>query len=166
MSSDNPFEVSSDSYNDKSGVDRDASSAEVSRRTVDMLKQTEPWVRLIGVLMWIGVVLMAIGTAAGIVFGITADAGLVAIIPGLLYGFVTVIYWMLAKSLTGYAKKISTLAKSESVVDLEDALEAQKTFWKIAGIMTLVTLVIYLVVLVAVFADVGIPVGFGGGFGG
>lgn len=154
--SDNPFEVTSDSYGDRSGTDRDASAAEVSRRTIDLLVQTKPWVRLIGVLMWIGVVLAAIATAfliAGAVFA-GAEPGL--LFMGLAYAFGTFVYWLMAKSLTGYAKKIDNLTRSESVADLEDAMEAQKVFWKTAGIITVVTLIIYIVILIAVAAGVAL----------
>lgn len=166
MSSDNPFEVSSDSYNDRSGVDRDASSAEVSGRTIDMLKQTGPWVRLIGLLMWIGVVFMAIATIFIIGASVLAGAGPEGMIGGLVmgvfYGFLTFVYWLMAKSLTGYSKRINALTASESVIDLEDAMEAQKTFWKTAGIVTAVTLIIYIVILVVMAAGFALlPAGFG-----
>ena len=91
MSNDNPFEVSSGSYGDRSGVDRDASSAEVSRRTIELLNQTRPWVQLIGVLMWIGVVLMALVTiflVGAALMGGGLGGGLVI---GLLYGFITAV---------------------------------------------------------------------------
>ncbi len=148
MSNDNPFEVSSDSYGDRSDVDRDASSAEVSSRTIEILNQTRPWVQLIGVLMWIGVVFMALATiflVGAALMGGGVGGGLVI---GLLYGFITAVYWFMAKSLTGYASRINKLSASESVRDLEDALEAQKSFWKTIGIITLVTIAIYLVMIV------------------
>ena len=144
------------SYGDRSGVDRDASSAEVSRRTIELLNQTRPWVQLIGVLMWIGVVLMALVTiflVGAALMGGGLGGGLVI---GLLYGFITAVYWFMAKSLTGYAKRINALSASESVRDLEDALEAQKNFWKTVGIITLVTILIYIVAIVLMIAGVGI----------
>jgi ABC-type multidrug transport system fused ATPase/permease subunit len=128
MSNDNPFEVSSDSYGDRSEADRDASSAEVSSRTIELLNQTRPWVQLIGVLMWIGVVFMALATI--FLVGASLMGGGVAggLIIGAVYGFMTFVYWFMAKSLTGYAKRINALSASESLRDLEDALEAQKNF--------------------------------------
>jgi amino acid transporter len=78
------------------------------------------------------------------------------LVIGLLYGFITAVYWFMAKSLTGYAKRINALSASESVRDLEDALEAQKNFWKTVGIITLVTILIYIVAIVLMIAGVGI----------
>jgi hypothetical protein len=155
MSSDNPFEVSSDSYGDRSGVDRDASTAEVSSRTIELLNQTRPWVQLIGVLMWIGVVFAALGTL-GVTFMALRAGGIVpGLIGGGLYGFFTFVYWLMAKSLTGYAKRINNLNSSESIRDLEDALEAQKVFWKTVGIVTLVTILIYIGMIVLFFLGMG-----------
>ena len=156
MSNDNPFEVSSDSYGDRSGVDRDASTAEVSSRTIELLNQTRPWVQLIGVLMWIGVVFATIATIGLIGVALFAGGFGPGLFMGVLYGFVTFVYWFMAKSLTGYAKRINNLNASESVRDLEDALEAQKNFWKTVGIITLVTILIYIVAIVLMIAGVGL----------
>ena len=156
MSNDNPFEVSSESYGDRSGVDRDASSAEVSRRTIELLNQTRPWVQLIGVLTWIGVVCAALATIALVGLALAAGGVGPGLLMGALYGFITFIYWFIAKSLTGYASRINSLSASGSVRDLEDALEAQKNFWKTVGIITLVTILIYIVMIVLMVLGVAV----------
>jgi hypothetical protein len=155
MSNDNPFEVSSESYGDRSGVDRDTSSAEVSRRTIELLNQTRPWVQLIGVLTWIGVVIAALATIALVGLALAAGGIGPRLLMGVLYGFITFIYWFIAKSLTGYASRINRLSASESVRDLEDALESQKNFWKTVGILTLVMILIYIVMIVLFFLGIG-----------
>lgn len=156
MSSDNPFEVSSQSYGDRSGADRDASAAEVSARTLEMLTQTRPWVRLMGVLLWIGVVLLALGTVATFFLALAAGGGGEMLIIALVYIFMTVIYGMLARSLTTYASRITALGISERIRDLEDALEAQMNFWRLIGIITLVILIIYLVLILLMVAGVAV----------
>ena len=130
MSGDNPFEVSSDGYGDRSGYDRGVVTAEVSTRTIELLNQTRPWVSLIGILAWIGTALL--------VFVILGSAGmaLAAGQPGMMlsagvYLIMALIYGYIAKSLTGYARRISRLNVSERVEDLEDALESQKNFWNL-----------------------------------
>lgn len=155
MSSDNPFEVSSDTYGDRSGRDRDASSAEVSARTLDMLNQTRPWVQFLGILTWISVILGGLIGGFGVIAILMAGGAGAALFQGLFLGIFLVIYGTFAKSLTGYAKSINKLNASESVADLEDALESQKTFWRLAGIITLVVLVIYLVMILLFVAGVG-----------
>jgi amino acid transporter len=111
-------------------------------------------VQLIGVLMWIGVVIAAVVTVGLVGIALFAGGFGPGLFMGILYGFFTFVYWFMAKSLTGYAKRINNLSASESVRDLEDALEAQKNFWKTVGIITLVTILIYIVLIVLMFAGV------------
>jgi hypothetical protein len=149
MSGDNPFEVSTSAIGDRSPRERDVMSAEVTTRTIEMLSQTRPWVQLIGVLLWIVTVILGIVSIVTIVLGFMArDANAVLVGMGIGYLIGTLIYWALAKSLTSYASRINALKASESVGDLEDALEAQKAFWRLAGIITVVTLLIYVVIFV------------------
>lgn len=153
MSGDNPFEVSSDGYGDRSGYDRGVVTAEVSTRTIELLNQTRPWVSLIGILAWIGTALLVI-----VILG-SAGMALAAGQPGMMliavmYVIMALIYGYIAKSLTGYAKRISRLNISERVEDLEDALEAQKNFWKAIGIITLLVILMYVGLLLLAFAGV------------
>jgi len=134
-------------------MDRDASFAEVSRRTVEMLSQTRPWVRLIGVLLWIGVVFLVLGALFMVIAGVAAQGAVIAVGLGLVYGVTAIIYGYFAKLLTAYAACISSLEASETVDDLEAALEVQKNFWRLAGIITVAFLLIYLFIIV--FAILG-----------
>ena len=149
MSGDNPFGVSSDSYGDRSGRERSPVVAEVSPRTIEMLNQTRPWVQLMGVLLWIGTVLMGLGSIA-VVFAALMSGQEIMVVVGALYVVGAIVYGVLAKSLTGYASRINSLRASERVDDLEDALESQKTFCKVCGIITLIGIVIYLLGIVLV----------------
>ena len=163
MSGDNPFEVSSDAYGDRSGFDRGTVTAEVSTRTIELLNQTRPWVSLMGVLLWIGTVLMAIGSAFAVIAGLAAgQVGMVFI--GGLYVVFTVVYGYLARSLTGYASRINRLNASERVEDLEDAIESQKNFWRTVGILTLVGIILYIGIIVMAFAGVAFLGNLGGRF--
>jgi len=160
VSDDNPFEVSSDAYGDRSGYDRGTVTAEVSTRTIELLNQTRPWVSLIGVLAWIATALLVLGVLAGVGMALAAgQPGMMLI--SVMYVIIALIYGYIAKSLTGYAKRISQLNISESVEDLEDALEAQKNFWKVAGIITLVVIIIYIGALLMMLAGVAFLGNFG-----
>ncbi len=156
MSTDNPFAVTNDSYGDRSGSDRDTSGAEVSLRTLEMLKQTRPWVMFIGVLAWIGTVLMGLASVGMIISGLMGggNAQLQLVGIGVLYFMFIFVYYYMAKSLTGYAGAISMLSASERMSDLEDALEKQKNFWKTAGITTLVFFVVYAIIIVLAIGGV------------
>lgn len=157
MSTDNPFEASSETYGSRPAVDRDASSAEVSARTIELLVQTRPWVRLIGVVMWIMVVLMVLGSI--FMIGLAVVSGQAEMfIAGPVYFVMAIIYGFLARWLNVYANRINSLSISESLSDLESALEGQKNFWRLAGIVTLVVLVIYaLIIVLAVAAAAILP---------
>ncbi len=105
------------------------------------LVATKGWVRLcsimgfiFGVLMIIaGLGLMAGGAAsAAIPFGI--GLGVAYMLMGLLY-FVPSVY------LFRYASAIALAQSSENMADITIALTHQKSFWKFAGIMTLIMLV-------------------------
>jgi hypothetical protein len=55
--------------------------------------------------------------------------------------------------LNRYASRIGTLVDSGSPEDLQQALAAQKSFWRYVGILTLVFICLYVVVIVvAIFA--------------
>jgi hypothetical protein len=151
MSSDDPFAVSSGSLGDRSGRARDVAVAEVSARTIEILNKTRPWVQLMGVLMWIGTVLMGIACVFGLVGGLISQKFEFVLISA-LYILFTLVYAALARSLTTYASRINKLNTSEDVKDLEDALESQRAFWRLVGIITLVCIVGYILVLVLVFS--------------
>jgi hypothetical protein len=64
---------------------------------------------------------------------------------------VGVLYFLPALLLFRYASRINDLWTNRSVRALEDALEAQKSFWKFVGILMLVVIVLYLLVIVFAF---------------
>lgn len=151
MSSDNPFEVSPDGYGDRSGHDRGVVTAEVSTQTIELLNQTRPWVLLIGILLWIATVIVGVFSVIAII-GAILDQRADTLIIGVIYVIAVLIYALMARSLTRYAGSISRLNMSERIVDLEEAIAAQKTFWKIMGIITLINLIIVLLVVLLAFA--------------
>ena len=132
-------------------------AGQVSAGTVQALKETRPWVRLIAIvgMVMTGIMLIAMLAAASFGFfaaakgrGNTAGIGgleiivilAIALLMGLLYIYPIV-------KLFKYAGAISRLDRSGSVKDLEDALGQQKSFWKFAGILTLIVLFLNLIVL-------------------
>ncbi len=154
MSSDNPFEVSDDSYGDRSGGDYDSSGVEVSGLTIQLLSETRPWVSLIGILMWIAVIFM--GIASIIIMLVALFTGdIESIIVGFFYVIPTVVSGIMAKALTGYASKINSLIATERLVDLEEALRSQKTYWKTMGIVTVVYIVMFILAIFGVMAMFG-----------
>jgi hypothetical protein len=120
------------------------SDAEVSPRAVDLLRQTQPWVRFLSVLIFIGFGLMMLGVVIGLLIAArSARMELVGVFA--VYAVLGALYLAPAVFLGRYASHIANLRLSFRAHDLENALQAQKSFWKFVGILTVVMLVLYAV---------------------
>jgi len=138
----------------------------VSPSIVELLRQTKPWVRLLAVLGFIGIGLMLLGSFAMLALGSTLGKGL-----PIGFGFGMMLAYMLMAGiqlpavlfLNRYASRIASLVNSNSPSDLEEALAAQKSFWRYIGILTLILLCLYaLIIVVVIIAGVA---GFAGKMG-
>jgi hypothetical protein len=128
----------------------------VSPMIIETLTRTRGWVRFFSILGFIACGLLALG-GLGIVmlgestfgsgYGYGPDRGTLILI-GLLYLGGAVLYFYPSLRLTQYANRISTLEQSHSEQDLLSALEMQRSFWAMVGIMAIVTISIYLLVIV------------------
>jgi hypothetical protein len=128
-------------------------SPEVSEGAIEALRQTRPWVTLMSVVCFILAGLMVI--AAFIMFAAGAVAGAVtAKMPfpmaalGIVYLPFAFLYVYPGMKLWTYASAIGRLLTSRATPDLDSALLQQKSFWKYAGIMTLLCIVAYALILV------------------
>jgi len=122
--------------------------AQVTTRTIELLNQPRPWVRLLGILLWIGVALIALGVVGGLVAGLSRGMPQFLLLAA-AYGLVAILYAVVASKLMRYGRQIELLSLTEEVYELEAALDAQRSFWKLIGIITLVALIGYLVAMVA-----------------
>ena len=122
----------------------------VSARSMDFLRQTRPWVLFLSVLGFIvtgimvlfGVGFGLLGMAGGGRGGVAMGAGM-----GLLYIAISAIYFFPALFLWRYGSRIGGLMAGGQLQDLENALEAQKSFWRFTGILMAVVIVLYVVVI-------------------
>ena len=120
-------------------------------RAADMLRQTKPWVRFISVMLFIvggfmvlaGLFVMLAGAAAKLPGGFGGAIGFIYIVMAVLYILPAVFLWT-------YADRISIFLRKRSPGRLASALEAQKSFWKLAGILMLIVLCMYAVIIVFV----------------
>ena len=80
---------------------------------------------------------------AGAPLGIGMGIGMV-----LIYLIMAVLYIIPGVYLTRYASKINTLMQAPSSSALEDALVAQKSFWKFVGISVLVLVGVYVLLII------------------
>lgn len=111
------------------------------------LFSSKGWVRFISVLLFIYFAFMVMAT-----FGVLAFAskvGGVGILMGLLMLVMTVVMFLLANGLSKYSSAITRTEISRNPGDLEAAIIHQMKFWKLAGILTLIGLVMTILGLFA-----------------
>ena len=136
-----PLPVSVLGYHTPSGV-------LASARCLEMLRQTKPWVRLMSVVTFIIAGLFLVGGCVmGIVLGAATSGrgggGPPAAVLIIVYVALGCLYFAPGLYLSRYASHIGTLLRSNDPRYLENALQAQKSFWKFVGILTAVVLCIY-----------------------
>ena len=127
----------------------------LTTNVLDSLRQTRPWVLFIGVLGLIGAVLMvllALGMMAFAMFGGAAGAAAMppgmGVTVGIFYLVLAVLYIPPSIFLIRYAGHIKSLLASPSTGSLEQALSAQKSFWRFMGICMLIVVALYGILLV------------------
>jgi len=143
--SENPYQTSANTSFSDTVPQPKSGNADLGR-TVDMLRQTKPWVRFISVMMFIGSVFMVLGgvglmIAAG--GGMSGLGGNIGIVMGAVYIGMAVCYVIPAVFLWNYASRIALFIQMRSTFTLAAALESQKSFWKFVGAMMIVALCIY-----------------------
>lgn len=125
---------------------------------LEALIKTKPWVRFLSIVGFVGTGLMgvlALGVLGVGVFQATKEtqAGLVLIGMGLLYLALAVLYVFPSLYLARYAKSIGQAVDARSKAHaVEQALRHQKSFWKFAGILTLVGILVYIPGILAAIA--------------
>ena len=147
--SDNPFLPPSSNL---SSPETFGTAPGVSEKVLDGLRRTKGWVRFSGILMVIMFVLQALNVllvAAGMTAAVPGQSkafGIGAGIGGLIFG-VFLMLWP-AMRLLAYSKAIGRLLETQSAGELEEAMNAQRGFWKHMGIIMLLYIVLIVVVLI------------------
>jgi len=128
----------------------------VTEQSVEMLRQTRPWVMLMGVLCFIGSAFMLLGGLAVIAMSALESAATKSVFPtaalGVIYIPLAGLYIYPGLKLTKYGGAIGRLLQSRAAPDLDAALEQQKSFWKFAGITTIVMIVVYILFFIGMMA--------------
>lgn len=132
----------------------------VTNSMIESLRATKPWVRFCSILgfiltglIFLGALFMGLGgglmassldSSAGMPFaGLSVVASMIYIVMGLLYLFPSVKLWK-------YGNRIADLMSSGASQDLEAALDAQRSFWKLIGIMIAIFIALYIAVIAVV----------------
>ena len=116
-----------------------------------MLRKTRPWVRFISVLSSLLAALLFIGGVAIVAANLLMSDPPSRQFPielGFAYLAMGLIYIGPALYLHRFASRIKELLAQRRESDLEAALKAQKSFWKLVGIMALVVLCLYVVLMI------------------
>lgn len=105
-----------------------------SERALEMLRQTRPWARVVAILLIIGAALcILMGCFGGLALFVAAQDRWVGWLM-LLYLPLALLYLIPATYLNRYASRITATLMGRRELDLEEALAAQKSFWKFVGI--------------------------------
>lgn len=103
------------------------------------LYASKGWVRFISVLGFIYFAIMLMATFA--ILGLSSQLGGLMFLVAPLMILMTVVVFLLANGLSKYASAITRTEISRNPADLEAAIIHQMKFWKLAGILTLIGLV-------------------------
>ena len=116
---------------------------------ISSLRKTRPWVLLLAILGFVGTAFTLIA-AIGMIFGGSMMQGMEGgegMPGGFIYGMaafylvIGIIYFMASWYLLKYAGAIKRAVTGMSLGDLETALEKQASFWKLMGILTLISII-------------------------
>lgn len=128
----------------------------LSPRVLSALAGTRPWVRfcaiigfiLAGLIFILAAVMLFGGAALFASGGENAIGGSLPVIAALVYAVMGLLYLFPSIKLWKYGSHIASLMGSQSMSDLEAALESQRSFWKFVGVMVLVAICLYVLIFV------------------
>lgn len=136
------------------------SGAQITVSMIESLRKSKGWVRLVSVLLAIFAALSGIGGTLVLVESIrmglvsqmaAKNIGLMAGM-GIAYVSFAVVYGVLAFYLSGFATNIGRLVEDGQIEHMESALESQWKFWRLAGVLVLMAMVMMFVGIVAAIA--------------
>ena len=145
-----------------------SSPGSLTPRILQILGETKPWVRLCSIIGFIFTGLILLGAlvmliAGGAIFagnfgeGPAAIGAAMPVVMSLIYVGMAALYFFPSLKLWKYGTYILKLMNSQSMDDLEAALDAQRGFWKFVGIMIIIVIAIHALLilgmlLISVFA--------------
>jgi hypothetical protein len=135
---------------------------EVAGALVATLAATKPWLRVVGVFMWIGVgfmLLLAMFMAAFDSFGAGGLndsnpqlASVMRVGLPIFYLVFGALYIYPARRIWSCGSAIDRLTRSRNLADLKVVLETQRSFWKFVGVSFLLFTGLYALLLVGIMA--------------
>jgi hypothetical protein len=126
---------------------------EINPMVLEALRGTKGWVRFMAVLGFIGCAFMLLAAFALFVTPSVARSSGLGAGMGLFYLIITGVYFFLALRLNQYASRIGQFLLAPDGARLVGALDAQRSFWKCLGIMTIIVIAIYILLIVVVIGS-------------
>jgi hypothetical protein len=121
------------------------------------IRTTGPWLRFFSIMAFIGVgfmllagSIMLVGGVVGATFGEELGGGFMLAGMSIFYYVFAVLYIIPAVYLFRAAGGVVQIKRGELQAGMEKALANQKSFWKFAGILTLVMLCLYPIIMCVV----------------
>jgi hypothetical protein len=142
-------------------------AGEVADALVQLLARTKPWLRVVGVFMWLSLALMVLGSLGMLLMGAVENPAMAKAGWGkaatlgfaLVYLVFAALYVYPARRLWSCGSAIERLVHSRSQGDLHAALDAQRSFWMFVGISFLALSAIYLLVMFALIVSAIVTAG-------
>jgi len=149
----NPFSSPQQAGPSVASTPDSALGGEFTPRMQQALAQTRPWVMFMSILGFIMAGFAAIGglftlLGAFAVMSASAAMGMVVLVMALVIIGGASLYFFAAYYLFRYGGEIATFLRTREGRDLERAMIAQKSFWKLVGIVTAVVMALYLILFV------------------
>jgi hypothetical protein len=126
-----------------------------SALAMDLLSRTSPWVRFISIMLFIGAAFTLLGGLGMVLVAVATEPSMLFlalfyVICGAFYGVPAYLLWR-------YADRIAAATRTGRSDTVEAAIDAQRAFWKTAGILVLVFigLSILFVILIVFVGAVG-----------
>lgn len=130
----------------------------LSQTMLESLRSTGTWARFIGVVSYVGLGFLVLGTVIIGVAGVAqlgTPQGIGMLVGAIVCAILTVIGFMFVSRLWGFATYCTTAANSGSTDDLARAQENSYRYWRFYGILMIVLLsIVVLAIPVAIIGGI------------
>ena len=123
---------------------------------LDMLRQTRPWVAFISSVMAVMGMLVGILGVGGLFFVAQRNPRALSVRTFGIYLVLALVYFVPAALLRRYSDRLKKLIETQAGEHLDAALEAQKTFWQVMGILTAIVVGLYAIILFFALSRAGL----------
>lgn len=122
--------------------------------SLQLLRQTRPWAMFIAIMFFIfgGLCVIAGVTVAAAASFVKGGGVGIPVWLGLIYVVLAVVYILPAIYMSRFCSRVGRLARLRQATDLEGALAAMKSTFRVSGILMIIFIVGYLVVIAGAIA--------------